>query len=186
MHVELVLWAIPFQLGSSIIFKLKIQTIGLAVAYYCHIIRSEVGVGCLLPILQTLGSLAPPPLPRNVLMLPSVYLQRAQMILHVGGKDSRGYQLHGVFSCGPQMFSLKLSMVASNRIQLLRSVRREGHRWVLRSLGQPGVMPGKKDTGRGKERFLLSSYWSERCHVTTFKRLGKSFLWLQLSGEVPL
>lgn len=45
MHVELVLWAIPFQLGSSIVFKLKIQTIGLAVAYYCHIIRSEVGVG---------------------------------------------------------------------------------------------------------------------------------------------
>lgn len=114
-------------------------------------------------------------------MLPSVYLQGTQMILHIAGKDNGGYQLHGVFSCGLQMFSRKLTMVASNRLQLLRSVRQEGHRWVRRSLCQPGVTPGKKDAERGKERKrkILSPYWPERCHVTTFKRLEKSFLGLQ-------
>lgn len=114
-------------------------------------------------------------------MLPSVYLQGTQMILHIGGKDNGGYQLHGVFSCGLQMFSRKLTMVASNRLQLLRSVRQEGHRWVLRSLCQPGITPGKKDAGSGKQRkkkdsiFLLARTVS-RDH---FQTLEKSFLGLQ-------
>lgn len=104
------------------------------------------------------------------------------MILNVGLKGSGVYQLHGLLSCGQQMFSLKLGMAVSNTIQLLRSVRQEGHRRALRNLGQPGGNAREKgqEEGGGKERFLLSSYWPELCHVITFQRLEKSFLGFQV------
>lgn len=115
--VELVLWAILFQLDSSITFRLEIQTIRL-------------GSGLLLSYSKIRSGRPNPSPPARSSSCPE-----GKHGVPVTWSPSRG------------QWRVLLSMAVDDRVQPLGQVRQEGHRWVPRSWGRSKENATEKGQG---------------------------------------